>query len=80
MVCEQVAENVYTFKIVLPNNPLKWLNCYVIKGNKNLLIDTGFNRPECREALLDGMRELDLLTAEGRIERYCDENGMVFYR
>ncbi len=56
----QVAENVYTFKIVLPNNPLKWLNCYVIKGDRNLLIDTGFNRPECREALLDGMRELEL--------------------
>ena len=52
---EKVADNIYTFPIVLPNNPLKWLNCYVVRSDgRNLLIDTGFNRPECREALLDG--------------------------
>ena len=61
MNIEQVADNIYTFPIVLPNNPLKWLNCYVVSsGGRNLLIDTGFNRPECREALLDGMRQLGL--------------------
>ena len=61
MNIEQVADNIYAFPIVLPNNPLKWLNCYVVSsGGRNLLIDTGFNRPECREALLDGMRQLGL--------------------
>ena len=61
MNIEKVADNIYTFPIVLPNNPLKWLNCYVVSsGGRNLLIDTGFNRPECREALLGGMRQLGL--------------------
>ena len=61
MNIEQVADNIYAFPIVLPNNPLKWLNCYVVSsGGRNLLIDTGFNRPECREALLGGMRQLGL--------------------
>ena len=56
-------KDLYTFPIPLPNNPLKWLNCYVIKGSggeRNLLIDTGFFMPECQEALDEGMRELDL--------------------
>lgn len=61
MNIEKVADNIYTFPIVLPNNPLKWLNCYVVRSDgRNLLIDTGFKRPECREALLDGMHQLGL--------------------
>lgn len=61
MSIEKIADNIYTFPIVLPDNPLKWLNCYVIRSDgRNLLIDTGFNRPECRNALLDGMRQLGL--------------------
>lgn len=64
---EKITENIYTFPIELPQNPLKWLNCYVIKSTgsgRNLLIDTGFNRPECSEALLAGMRELELKPEE----------------
>lgn len=61
LTVDEINENIYTFKIVLPDNPLKWLNCYVIKSSdRNLLIDTGFNRPECRADLLDGMRLLGL--------------------
>lgn len=58
-----LTKNIYSFPIQLPDNPLKWLNCYVIKaeeGERNLLIDTGFNRPECLENLLRGMEELGL--------------------
>lgn len=62
---QQIADGIYSFEIVLPDNPLKWLNCYVVKGNpskgeRNLLIDSGFNRPECHEALLEGIRDLGL--------------------
>ena len=55
--------DLYTFPIPLPNNPLKWLNSYVVKGRggeRNLLVDTGFFMPECQAALDEGMRELDL--------------------
>ena len=57
---ETLADRLQSFPIVLPNNPLKWLNCYVIRGERNLLLDTGFRMPACREALLAGMRELEL--------------------
>lgn len=62
-IVSEICKNIYTFPIVLPNNPLKWLNCYVVKGGegeRSLLIDTGFNRPECLEALMRGMTELGL--------------------
>lgn len=59
---ERIVDDIYTFPIDLPENPLKWLNCYVVKSEtgRSLLIDTGFNRPECLEALLAGMQELEL--------------------
>ncbi len=52
------------FPIRLPGNPLKWLNCYVIQGDKNrknLLIDCGFRMTTCREDLLAGMQYLGLV-------------------
>ena len=59
----EICKNIYSFPIVLPNNPLKWLNCYVVRGEageRSLLIDTGFNRPECYDALMRGIEELGL--------------------
>ena len=60
---EQHAENIYSFRIVLPKNPLGWLNCYVIKGvdgGRDLLIDSGFNTPRCLADLKKGMAELNM--------------------
>ena len=64
---ERITENIYTFPIRLPDNPLKWLNCYVIKGRpgqRSLLIDTGFRRRECLSDLLSGMEALSLVPEE----------------
>ena len=63
----RIMDSIYTFPITLPGNPLRWLNCYVIKaapGGRNLLIDTGFHRPECLAELLKGMKELRLRPEE----------------
>lgn len=58
---QEIFENLYRIDIPLPNSPLKILNCYVIKGTeRNIVIDTGFNRPECKEALINGLRELEI--------------------
>jgi len=60
---EQVYSNPDIFKIYvpLPENPLKNLNCYVVKTeNENLIIDTGFNRIECLNALKEGLAELEV--------------------
>lgn len=55
------SPDVYRIRVVLPDNPLQYLNAYVIKGkSENLVIDTGFNRPECREALCRGLEELGI--------------------
>lgn len=59
----EIANGLWSFPIILPNNPLKWLNCYAIKardGGRNLLIDTGFDKAECRADLFAGMDALGL--------------------
>lgn len=64
---QEILEGLWTFPIVLPDNPLKWLNCYIIKGapgGRNLLIDTGFKRPECQSTLFEGMAALDIRPEE----------------
>ncbi|MEA4815020.1 MAG: MBL fold metallo-hydrolase [Oscillospiraceae bacterium] len=55
---EKIFDNVYRIDVPLPNNPLKNLNSYVILGERSLIIDTGFNLPECRAALTSGLAEL----------------------
>lgn len=58
---KKVYPNIYMKEIPLPNNPLKALNSYIIVSeDKNLIIDTGFNRKECKEALMEGIKELNL--------------------
>ena len=53
--------DVYRIFVPLPDNPLQNLNCYVIKaGERNLIIDTGFNRPECIEAITTGLKDLEI--------------------
>jgi glyoxylase-like metal-dependent hydrolase (beta-lactamase superfamily II) len=58
-----VYENPAVTKIlvVLPENALKTLNCYVVQSQgENLIIDTGFNQEESKVSLLAGLDELDL--------------------
>lgn len=52
---------IYRIEVPLPNNPLKAINSYVIKGRgRDLVIDTGMNRPECETALRAGLAALDV--------------------
>ena len=56
---EHIEGNIYSIPVPLPQNPLRTLNSYVIKdGRRSLVIDTGFRRSECREALRAGLGEL----------------------
>lgn len=58
---DEIIPNLYRIIIPLPNSPLKDLNSYVIKaGERNLIIDTGFNRNVCFEAMQEGLRDLDI--------------------
>ena len=58
---EEVAPNIFLIPVPLPRNPLKAVNCYLIRGGeRDLLVDTGMNRPECREALYGGLAALSV--------------------
>lgn len=53
-----ITQAVCSIPVPLPNNPLKELNAYLIMGReRNLLIDTGFRAPECRDAVDRGLAE-----------------------
>ncbi len=53
--------DIFRIDVPLPQNPLRNLNSYVVRGKERfLVIDTGFNRPECREALFAGLKELNV--------------------
>ena len=58
---EEVLTNIYKIEIPLPENPLKAINSYVLKDSaRNLIIDTGLNRKECRDAMKAGLAELGI--------------------
>ena len=62
----QIEGNIFTIPVPLPDNPLRNLNSYLIRaegGGRHLLIDTGFRRAEC----LDALQELVL----ARIRAYA---------
>lgn len=68
-------------KVVLPNNPLKALNVYIIRGDKkSLIIDTGFNRKACIDALFNGLKELDVDIKNAELfitHLHSDHSGMA---
>ncbi len=80
---EQVRENIYRIEIPLPQNPLKALNSYYIRGsNRSLLIDTGFNREECRTVMDRAIEELDIELHETDIlvtHIHADHSGLAGY-
>ena len=58
---DEIMANLYCIELPLPKNPLKSINCYVIKGkDRNLIIDTGMNREECKAVLFPALKELDI--------------------
>ena len=58
---KEVYSGIFCNQISLPKNPLKYLNCYIIPSKeRNLIIDTGFNRPECEKDFLNGIQKLNI--------------------
>jgi len=77
----QIYPHIYCNQIPLPNNPLKYLNSYIIVSpDRNLIIDTGFNQPECEAALLGGIIELGLDLTKTDVlltHRHSDHAGLA---
>ena len=79
---KEILPGIFQLKIPLPKNPLRTLNSYLIKGGgKNLLIDTGFNWPECKKALLQGIADLGVDWSEVYFfitHVHGDHSGLVY--
>ena len=73
--------DIFQIQVPLPDNPLKYLNSYVLPGKeRTLVVDTGFKRPECRNALMTGLKELavDLSKVDLFLTHlHADHSGLV---
>lgn len=74
-------ENIYRIEVPLPDNPLKSLNSYLITGKeRNLLIDTGFNREECLRAIQEAFEEVNASLSDTDFfitHLHADHSGLV---
>ncbi|MEW6186450.1 MAG: MBL fold metallo-hydrolase, partial [Thermodesulfobacteriota bacterium] len=56
---EEIFPGLFRIIVPLPGNPLKEINSYVFTSpDRNLVIDTGMNRPACKQVLEPGLQEL----------------------
>ncbi|MFX4261862.1 MBL fold metallo-hydrolase [Pelotomaculum propionicicum] len=77
---QEILPDIYKIEVPLPGSPLKATNSYLIKGReRNLLIDTGWNREESREALFAGLAALDAVLEKTDIlltHVHADHSGL----
>jgi len=58
---KEVFPGIFRMEIPLPESAFNAVNSYIIKGQKrNLMIDTGMKRRECREAIDACLKALDI--------------------
>ncbi|MEM2194868.1 MAG: MBL fold metallo-hydrolase [Candidatus Methanomethylicia archaeon] len=58
MSIAKILPNLFKVEIPLPGNPLKTVNSYIIKAEKSLIIDTGFNMDVCYVKLIEALNEV----------------------
>ncbi len=55
----EILPSVFQIVVPLPDNPLREINSFVfVAEDRNLVVDTGMNRPECRAAMDEGLAEI----------------------
>ncbi|MBQ5952049.1 MAG: MBL fold metallo-hydrolase [Lachnospiraceae bacterium] len=60
-IITEPAPGIFQIHIPIPHNPLREGNAYFLRGNAahgDLLVDTGFKMPECREVLEKALTQL----------------------
>lgn len=77
----EVYPQIFLNEIPLPKNPLKALNSYIIRSeSQSLIIDTGFNLQVCRNAFMDGIKELDISLSNTKLlltHMHPDHSGLA---
>lgn len=78
---EEILPGLYRVVVPLPGNPLKEVNSYILTSpERNLVIDTGMNRPECQEVLQAGFDELGIEPARTDFlatHLHADHQGLI---
>ena len=77
------SPDIYKIDVPLTGNPLKNLNCYVIKdGGESAVIDTGFRTEECWQALKGGLSEIGVSPEHTKLlitHLHSDHIGLAGY-
>lgn len=61
MTIDELYPGIWRIEVPLPKTPLRITNSYFIRGEeRNLLIDTGFNHEQCRDAMTEALDRLDV--------------------
>ncbi len=61
LMIEEILPKLYKVEIPLPDNPLRAVNSYVVKGSdRTLIIDTGWNKQECMDTMGASLRKLGI--------------------
>lgn len=78
---EELYSGIFRLTVPIPDNPLKELNSYVIKGkDRNLIIDTGMNRIECEEVIKEKIQRLSLDLEKTDLfitHMHADHSGLI---
>ena len=78
---EEVLPDIFKIAVTLPNNPLRELNAYLVRGTgRNLLIDNGFNTKESAADLYAALEalEVDLAATDFFLTHlHSDHNGLT---
>ena len=62
---QEIHPHIFRARIPLPGTPLQYLNSYIIvSDDRNLIVDTGFNLPECLEAMRNVLSALQVDLSE----------------
>lgn len=57
-IVKRLQDDIFAIGVPLPKTPLRMTNSYFIRGQRNLLIDTGFNHSMCLDAMRAALAEL----------------------
>ena len=80
---EEVLPGIFRIEVPIPHSPLKATNAYLICGDeRNLLVDTGQNRPESLNALNEGLSKLSVDLSATDIfltHMHADHSGLLSF-
>ncbi|WP_378955919.1 MBL fold metallo-hydrolase [Pelosinus sp. sgz500959] len=78
---EEILPNLFKITVPLPEHPLRTVNSYLImSAERNLVIDTGWNRLESAEALLNAFDEIGITLARTDLfltHIHADHAGLI---